>query len=458
MAATTLEEATASPSSPRRRHRPPSEAGANALAALAGVGLAATIALTLSTETVAALHDRGEPLIALGRLAGMVAAYSMLVLVLLVARLPVIERVAGHDQLVAWHRTLGPWPLYLVAGHGLLVTLGYAQQAKAGALRQFWTLLTTYPGVLAGTAGFALLVAAGVTSYRKARRRLAYETWWAVHLYTYLALFLAFSHQTATGAPFVGHPLARTAWTAVWIAGLAVVVGYRVLVPLWRTLRHRPRIAAVEHDAPGVATIVVGGRRLDRLPVTGGQFVQWRVLRRGLWWQAHPYSLSGLPDADELRLTVKDLGDHSRALAGLTPGTRLAIEGPYGAFTHHARQGDAVLLVGAGVGVAPLHALLQDLPEGVDVQMIARASSPDDLVLRDELRRAVAARGGRLQELVGPRETVALDPDALMRRVPDLADRDVYVCGPDGFMRTVLASVAAAGVPAERVHHEVFAF
>src|SRR6478672_10216364 len=331
---------------------PPSEAGANALAALAGVGLAATIALTLSTETVTALHARGEPLIALGRLAGMVAAYAMLVLVLLVARLPVIERVAGHDQLVAWHRTLGPWPLYLVAGHGALITLGYAQRAKAGPLRQFWTLLSTYPGVLAGTAGFALLVAAGVTSYRKARRRLAYETWWAVHLYTYLALFLAFAHQTATGAPFVGHPRALAAWTAMWVA--------------------------VEHDAPGVATVVVGGRRLDRLPVTGGQFVQWRVLRPGLWWQAHPYSLSGLPGPGGLRLTVKELGDHSRAVAGLTPGTRLAIEGPYGAFTHHARQGDAVLLVGAGVGVAPLNALLQDLPEGVDVEVLARASSHDE--------------------------------------------------------------------------------
>src|SRR6478672_1629747 len=421
---------------------PPSEAGANALAALAGVGLAATIALTLSTETVTALHARGEPLIALGRLAGMIAAYSMLVLVLLVARLPVIERVAGHDQLVAWHRTLGPWPLYLVAGHGALITLGYAQRAKAAPLRQFWTLLSTYPGVLAGTAGFALLVAAGVTSYRKARRRLAYETWWAVHLYTYLALFLAFAHQTATGAPFVGHPRTRAAWTALWLAGAALVVGFRVLVPLWRTLRHRPRVVAIEHDAPGVATVVVGGRRLDRLPVTGGQFVQWRVLRPGLWWQAHPYSLSGLPGPGGLRLTVKELGDHSRAVAGLTPGTRLAIEGPYGAFTHHARQGDAVLLVGAGVGVAPLNALLQDLPEGVDVEVLARASSHDELVLRDELRRAVAARGGRLHELVGPRETVALDPAALSRRVPDLAERDVYVCGPEGFMRTVMASVA----------------
>ncbi|MGZ6708488.1 MAG: ferric reductase-like transmembrane domain-containing protein [Solirubrobacteraceae bacterium] len=272
----------------RRRDRAPNADGANALAGAAGMGLAVTIALSLSTERAGSLHARGEALIALGRVTGMVAAYAMLVLVLLVTRLPVIERVAGHDRLVAWHRRLGPWPLYLVAAHGTLITLGYAQQARTGALRELWTLLSTYPGVLAGTAASALLVAAGVTSYRRARRRMAYETWWAVHLYTYLALFLAFSHQVATGAPFVGHPVARTLWTAMWIGGAALVVAYRVALPAWRTLRHRPRVVAVEHDAPGVVTLVVHGRALDRLSLAGGQFVQWRILRRGLWWRRTP--------------------------------------------------------------------------------------------------------------------------------------------------------------------------
>src|SRR5207344_1598726 len=144
---------------------------------------------------------------------------------------------------------------------------------------------------------------------------------------------------------------------------------------------------------PGVATIVIGGRALDRLRLTGGQFLQVRVLARGQWWQAHPYSVSGLPHADRLRLTVKDLADHSRLLARLTPGTRLSSEGPYGAFTPHARGGDAVLLAGAGVGVAPLNALLADLPEHVDAEVLVRASTTRDLVLRDELRREVARRG-----------------------------------------------------------------
>ena len=108
----------------------------------------------------------------------------------------------------------------------------------------------------------------------------------------------------------------------------------------------------------------------------------WRFLTRELWWQAHPYSLSALPQPPYLRFTVKGLGDSSRALAQLRPGTRVAFEGPYGAFTDHARLSDGVLLVAAGVGITPLRALLEDLPAHADVVVIVRASTVADIVHR----------------------------------------------------------------------------
>ena len=181
-------------------------------------------------------------------------------------------------------------------------------------------------------------------------------------------------------------------------------------------------------------------------------------MKRGLWWQAHPYSLSALPDPPFLRFTVKDLGDHSGALLHLRPGTRLAVEGPYGAFTADSRRGDRVALVGAGVGVTPLRALLEDLPLHVDVVMIIRAHHPDDLVLRDELQLLVEQRGGRLYELVGPRSRVALDAPALADMIPDITRRDIYICGPTGLTASLREAAAALGVPAERIHHETFAF
>jgi ferredoxin-NADP reductase/DMSO/TMAO reductase YedYZ heme-binding membrane subunit len=447
-------------SQPRPRRRPARRRPliVDLLAAAAGIGLGITVGLAVTAESAGSLSAAGGVATALGRLAGLLAAYAMVVVVLLVARVPPLERAIGQDRLVAWHRKLGPWPLYLLLAHGVLITVGYAQLAHDGVLHQFGQLLTTYPGILAATAGSLLLFAAGISSYRLARRRLAYETWWSVHLYTYLALLLSFSHQVDTGASFVGHPATIFWWRALWLGTLGVVVATRIGLPLWRSLRHRLRVVSVTPEGPGVVSVLLRGRRLDRLPVAGGQFLQWRFLRRGLWWQAHPYSLSAMPWGDELRITVKDLGDHSGGLAGVRPGTRVAIEGPYGTFTADTAEEDRLLLIGAGVGTAPILALLEELPLTADVTVVLRASTPDELVLRDEVADELHERGGRLHELVGSRDQVRLDAHALRGLVPDVARREVYLCGPDQLSRRLALELEDAGVPASRIHFESFTF
>src|SRR4051794_9492794 len=235
---------------------------ADVLAALAGLGLGATLALGIAAESSGSLRAPGGLATAAGRLAGLAAAYGMVVVVLLVARCGPLERAIGQDRLVRWHRRLGPWPLYLITAHAGLITVGYARAAHDGVLHQLGQLLWTYPGILAAAVAFALLIAAGVTSYRLARRKLAHETWWSVHLYTYLALLLAFSHQVDTGASFVGHPWARAWWTALWIATLALVVAFRVALPARRSLRHRLTVEEIQPEGPGTYSVLLRGRRL----------------------------------------------------------------------------------------------------------------------------------------------------------------------------------------------------
>lgn len=428
------------------------------VAALAAGGLVVTLGLAIGSESAGTLAAPGGMVTAAGRLAGLLGTYLMLIAVVLVGRLPALEHALGQDRLVRWHRRLAPWPLLLIAAHGALVTVGYGQAARSGPLHELGVLLTSYPGVLAATVGFGLLAMAGVTSYRKARAKMRYETWWVVHLYVYLGLALAFSHQLSTGAAFIASPAARLWWTAIWLATAGTVLVYRIGLPLCRSLYHRLRVVSVHAEAPGVVSLVLEGHRLDRLRIAGGQFLQWRFLLPGLWWQAHPYSLSALPTPSHLRVTVKDLGDHSRELARVHPGTRVAIEGPYGAFTPHARASDAVLLVGAGVGVTPLRAILEDLPPHTDVEVVVRASSREELVLEKEVADLVERRDGRFHQLVGPRSSVPLDAEALRMLVPDVAARDLYICGPDGFSAAVERAARACGTPAALIHHETFAF
>ena len=378
-------------------------------------------------------------------------------MVLLVSRIPLIERVIGQDGLVRWHRRLAPWPISLIAAHALLLTLGYAEAARTGLWHEVGVLLSRYPDVPTATVGLGIMCLIGVISVRAVRQRLARETWWLIHLWMYLALAISFAHVVVLGPAFVGHPLTLLVWSVAWAATAGLVLCYRFGLPVVRSLRHRLAVAEVREEGPGVVSVILTGRHLDRLPVSGGQFFLWRFLTPRMWWQAHPYSMSALPQPPYLRLTVKGRGDHSRALASLRPGTKVAIEGPYGAFTRYVQQRPKALLIAGGIGVTALRSLLEDLPRGSAPVVVLRATRPEDLVLAPEVRELVRHRRGKIHELTGSRDEAPIDPASLPRLVPDLQYRDVYVSGPERFVASIVEVARTLGVPEESIHHEAFA-
>jgi len=435
--------------------------GALALLTLAnGVAVAGLWAWTGGIEDV---HDTSTLLTGLGRVSGLLGAYLALLQLLLLARLPALERLAGFDRLTRWHRWNGAACLGLLLAHAVLVTAGYTLGDRISLAAEIARLITGYPGVITAAAGLALLVAVAVTSAARVRRRLRYETWYFVHLYAYLAIALAFSHQLATGSDFVGEPLARAYWYALYGTTLAVLVVYRLGVPLVRSVVHRLHVTAVVEEAPGVVSLEIGGVRLERLGARAGQFFTWRFLTRDHWWEAHPFSLSAAPDGRRLRITVKALGDYTRRLATIPPGTRVIAEGPFGAFTTAARRRRRVALIAGGVGITPIRALLEDMPGGPgDITVVYRALRPEDVILRHELDELARRRGAVVHYVLGDHRAdgaqALLSPEHLQQLVPDIAQRDVYVCGPPGMTEATRASLDRSGVSRRQVYTERFAY
>lgn len=425
---------------------------------LALIGFGAIAVLALWWHDTPSLHGMGDWLTGAGRILGLLAGYAVVVLLALMARLPPLERGVGADRLARWHAMGGRYVVGLITGHALLIIWGYAVMAHTGVVSETGTLLTSYPDVLMATVAGFLLLGIGLVSARAVRRHLQYDTWYYLHLYTYLAIALAFSHQLAVGASFIGSLPARAVWSALYLAAAAGVVWYRFLTPLRLSARHRFRVMSVEAEAPGVISVFIGGRRLAELNARPGQFFRWRFLTRGLWWSSHPYSLSAAPGGQFLRITVKDRGDHSRALERLRPGTRVFAEGPYGAFIPR-RTGRRVLLLAGGVGITPLRAMFATL--GGDVTLIYRASSESELVFREELDAIAQDRGLTVHYVVGSRAELGgdpLTPDVLRWLVPGVHRMDVYLCGPTGMTETAVAALAGAGVPRRRIHYESFEF
>jgi predicted ferric reductase len=304
-----------------------------------------------------------------------------------------------------------------------------------------------------------MLVAVVATSLMIVRRRLSYEWWYLVHLLAYGGIALSWFHEIPTGNELVLDRAAADYWRALYLATLAILLVFRVAMPLWQLARYRLRVSAVTEEAPGVVSVRITGRRLDRLRAEAGQFFLWRFLDRRRIWSAHPFSLSAAPDGASLRITIKALGDHTGRAAGIRPGTRVLAEGPFGVFTEAThRRGDGVLLIGGGIGITPIRAIAERMRG--DIVLIHRALGDDDLVFRDEIDEIARETGLVVHHVVGDHRGAGaqlLSREHLLELVPDAADRDVFLCGPPAMTDAIGRVLAAAGVPRRRIHVERFA-
>jgi predicted ferric reductase len=428
------------------------------LAAIAAFAIA-VVSLWWADTRGRSLHTFGDRLTAAGRISGLVGTYLVLVQVVLMARLPWLDRWIGTDRLAAWHRSNGQYTIGMLVAHTVLITWGYSGQDRTSLVHEATKLLRSYPDVLAATVALGVLIAVGITSARVARRHLRYETWYFIHLYTYLAIALSFSHQLATGNEFITHPASRALWVTLYLLTFGLLLVYRVTVPIRDAFRYQLRVASIQPESPDSVSVYVTGRDLERMGAEAGQFFRWRFLDRTSWWEAHPFSLSAAPNPRSLRITAKGVGDHSQALRHVRPGTRVMAEGPYGNLTTRRRTRRRVLLIAGGVGITPLRALVEALPAAPgDITLLYRASTERELLFRTELDELARARGIEVRYLLGRRDKrpSPLSAQHLRQHVPDVADRDIYLCGPPGMMNVATRSLRSLKVRRSQIHRERF--
>ena len=399
-------------------------------------------------------------LTSIGRFFGLHLAFVMALQLLLIARLPFLDRRLGMDKLTTWHRWTGFTLFWLVLLHPTFVLLGYSKLDKISFLAEIPNLAGQTP-VLLGMIAASLLVFTAAFSLRLVRRRVSYETWHTLHLLVYAIVVLGIVHQLYEGSAFKTNIFTEVYWWGLWAFAIGALLTGRFLVPLVRNARYQLKVAAVVPEADDVVSVYLTGQHLDRLDARAGQFFLWRFLGHNRWWQVNPFSLSAAPDGRSLRLTAKGIGETSAGLRRLPLGTRVFAEGPYGAFTAGQRVTDKTLLIAGGIGVTPIRALLEDQALTGDIVVLYRVPEPAQAVLLGEMQNLASVRGATLHLLTGRTGAGSppnnpFSPESLIALVPDITERDVFVCGPSGMTDAVLRTLRALKVPARQRHAETF--
>ena len=294
------------------------------------------------------------------------------------------------------------------------------------------------------------------------RRRLRYEAWYAVHLTAYAAIALGWFHQIPTGNELSSTRSPQDYWHALYVATLALLVGFRLVAArVVDALRHRLRVAEVCREGPGVVSLRITGRGLDRLDARAGQFFLWRFLTpRPLVGGASLLALRGArrplaPDHGQGRSATSRAASASSSPARASSPRARSASSPTA-----ARRRDKVLLIAGGIGITPIRALLEEMRRRPRRRLPRAPRGRRRAPRRARAHRAARARSPSTSSPATTRRARAerlLSPEHLRELVPDLAEREVYLCGPPAMADAIEKNVRRAGVPRRHLHIERFA-
>jgi ferredoxin-NADP reductase/MOSC domain-containing protein YiiM len=243
--------------------------------------------------------------------------------------------------------------------------------------------------------------------------------------------------------------------------------------PAWPGFRQM-RVTRIHKESDNVTSFVLAPIDGQPLPLfQAGQFV---VLRLHLDADKPPvlrsYSLSDLPVADHLRISVKSElnGIGSSFLCNrVREGDPLDVSAPRGSFTLRPSQ-SPVVLMSAGVGATPvmsmLHALAAEKSQR-EIWWIYGARNSVDHPFAEEsrslLKQLSRGRGYIVYSRPAAIDQVGADFDApghidaaLLGKIGVSRNSDFYLCGPPSFLQNMRDGLRNWGVLAENVHTEIF--
>ncbi len=423
------------------------------------VNVAATIGIWWLGSGVLFSVSQGGTLIALGRLAGLLLELTILLQVILMGRITFIEQTFGHDKLNKLHRLVGYSVLVLFFAHPLFLIFGYSQLNQTSLIAQFLDFFKNYEDVFRAVVGWLMFITIiGVTI--TLRKKIRYETWYFIHLLVYVAIALVFGHQTQTADVSFGKPLYY--WLVLNFAGFGIMLLYRFGKPLYQSFKYKFKVERISQEAPDIYSIYITGKDLNKFKFRAGQFANLNFIGFGLWF-THPFSFSQAPGHDQLRFSVKALGDFTNKVASIKPGTRIIVDGPLGLFTASQAQTDKYLFIAGGIGITPIRALIEEqLKNNRDMVLLYANKTLASTAFKTEIEQLgikttyVLSSDESLQ--LGHIEHGYINSEKIKSLIPDYLEREVYLCGPPVMMTALITELEKLGIQKKYIHFEKFSY
>jgi len=382
----------------------------------------------------------------------------MAIAMLAVVRAHALEPVfGGLDRAVRFHRILGPSAILLLIAHVIFLSLAELQNGASigNVFIPFWSESARSIDIIV----FYLLLLLGGLAYD---HRMSYERWLSVHRLTGLVFLGGAAHAAIEPGTIADFEPLRT-WMVILILAGGAAWLYRVVLFNRLGPRYRYRLETLASRGSNIIDLVM--RPVERrMMYEPGTFVFLRVPdMEGQQKELHPFSISSSLVDRDLRLSIRTVGDFTRRLPSLKPGTHLDVYGPFGGFTSHRfAHFRRIVCIGAGIGITPFLGMLAFELSNHDFRRIWLyyvVRDDEDAVYDSEIRESYLEAESYIDYALWPtahrgRITAA----QVASEVAPLEDYAVMLCGQLRFISDLARQFRALGVSRDRIITEELEF
>lgn len=379
----------------------------------------------------------------------------------LIGRYATINRPYGIDLLMHLHRIVGMLALTILVAHPVILVLARPAYRQA---------IDPVSGTMANRLGWlslAALVLIVVITLGRRRLRLGYEAWRLGHLLlAAAALGLGLAHALGAGR-YLGAPWKAVALGIYCALALGLAIHLRLIRPA--LLRRRPyRLVAVRPDAAETWSVAVEPLGHPGLRFAAGQFA-WVRFGVSPWsLREHPFSFSSSAEhPGRFEFGIKELGDFTRTIGSLPPGTPIWVDGPHGSFSSDFVPAQSFLFIAGGIGISPILSMLRTLADRGDRRphaLVYACSRWDRVAFRADIEALAESLELEVIHVLeegheGWQGAVGyIDDQVLAPRIasPDGRPRTALACGPPPMLAAVEASLIRCGMAGDRIHMERF--
>jgi predicted ferric reductase len=359
---------------------------------------------------------------------------------LMATRAKWVEKLfGGLDKMYLIHRRSGVIAVVLLLLHFLIVPRDLVEFTPGKPLG-FYALILILIGVI-------------ISAAPPLKKKIPYHKWINIHKLMGLFYVIAVIHGILVKSLIQELPITRIYVFGMAFAGIIAWI-YRAFLFNIFNKKIDYRIYDITNLEHGITEITLQAQ-IKKLNYLAGQFAFFtfpNINKR----EQHPFTISSHPYNNELRITIKGLGDYTNNINDkLFVGDLALVEGPYGHFSSNYVKEHEQIWVAGGIGITPFLSLSKDLHPN-KVKLFWCVYDEKEAVYEDELKE-VAANNPNFEYVIWSSKTFGhLTADKL--GINSYKDKAYLICGPKALKDHLTTQLKEKNVSSSAIYDEEFAF